>query len=358
MNKAIPLLAASLLLFSIFSGCTMPWDKPQAKPVDSGAQPYQPQQDQSQPPQQNQTQPPVYPLQSGQIVPNSSNYTPPPALPPEEPVQLRSMSDKIYEGAFSVPEPIVDPLRVHFIKAGFADSILVNKGAFNILIDDGNAELVHAYLRSAGITRLDIVVATHDEPDAVSGVSSLIDEFEIGEIWEGWPSKQSDDYIAMLDKARAKEITIKHPMAGDRMRFGGLNIFVLNPPKDKEYNSNPEVDAIVLKVTNNQFCMVLLNPTVQECEPALISAANAANESLRCDVAAYFRHGEGRPTPPSIMEYINPRDVIISVGQNDEKLPSPTTLAYLSVHGKTVHQTDHGTQVLTNYGFRAYEFGR
>jgi competence protein ComEC len=361
MHKAAALLAASLILLSILAGCAMPWESPAAE-GNATVKPAQPPQN----PGQN-TAPP-----------NASNFTqqpqgnetyPPPevAVPPENgsgelefplepPLVPRSVSDKIYEGSFDVPDPIADPLKMHFIKAGFADSLLVSKGSFNMLVGDGNAEMVHPYLQSQSISRLDVVVATHDDPGAISGISDLIDSFEVGELWEGAPSKQSPEYVIMLSKARAKGVAIKHPEAGDRMSFGGLDFFVLNPPKGKGYNNNPQIDAVVLKVRNGDFCAVLLNPTVQEREPALISAAQNSNESLRCDVMTYFSHGEARSAPPSILEHVNPRDVVISVGPNTVGLPSPTTTRMLQdVQHRTVHTTEQATLVLVNYGFRAYD---
>ncbi|MCX8198254.1 MAG: MBL fold metallo-hydrolase [Candidatus Micrarchaeota archaeon] len=275
---------------------------------------------------------------------------------PEKEFAPRSISDRIYEGSFEAKEPFAEPLRMHFIDAGFADSILVEKGEFRILIDSGNGQKVDAYLQSLGISRIDILVATHDGPAAISGIAQIFDNYDVGELWESSPARPSEQHVVMLAKARAEKAAIKHPEAGDRMAFGGLEIFALNPPKGKGENNNPKVDAIILKIRNGDFCAVLLNPTVQEREPALISAAQQANESLRCDVATYFSHGEARAVPPSIIEHVKPKDVIISVGENDYGLPSPTTIRMLQdIQKRSVRLTSQGTWVLTNYGFKAYD---
>ena len=265
----------------------------------------------------------------------------------------RNVSDKIYEGQFDLPDPSAAPLKVRVIDAGYADAVLVNKGEFNMLIDDGNPDLVHAYLKNLSIGRLDVVVATKDDPASFSGISAAMDEFSVGELWDNGNARVSGDFAAMRSKAASMGIPIKHPRAGDRMEIGGMEVYVLNPQNEKQ-NSNPDNDAIVLKIQNNEFCMVLLNPIVQDWENSIITAAG--NESIRCDVMTYFKHGEGRPVPPISIEKIEPRDVIISVGPNSDGLPSPTTLTRLQLAGKHVWRTDtNGTIEIVNFGHPAYE---
>ncbi|MEM4634021.1 MAG: MBL fold metallo-hydrolase [Candidatus Anstonellaceae archaeon] len=271
----------------------------------------------------------------------------------------RSASDRIYEGSFDIKEPFAEPMKIHFINAGFADSILVEKGEFRMLIDSGNGEKVGEYLNSIGITKLDVVVATHDDPSAIAGMLDIFDNYQVGELWKSDPWKPSDTYTIMLAKARAENAAIKNPEAGEKMVFGGMEFFILNPPKAKGKNNNPKIDSIVMKIKNGEFCVVLLNPAVQEMEPALISVAQLNNESLRCDVITYFNHGEARAIPPSILEHANPKDVIIFAGENEFGLPSPTTLRMLEdIQKRKVWLTSKGPAVILNYGFRAYDLSQ
>ena len=275
---------------------------------------------------------------------------------PAEPALVpRNISDKIYDGQFDIPDPSGAPLKIYVLDAGYADSILINKGEFNMLVDDGNSDLVDPILKNMNIGQLDVVVATKDDPGAFSGIPGVMDEFTVGELWDNGNAVVSPEYAAMREKAAGMGIPIKHPRAGDSMELGGLNISVLNPQNGKQ-NSNPDNDAIVLKVKNGEFCTVFFNPIVQDWENVVITAAGS--DGVNCSVMTYFKHGEGRPAPPVSLEKVAPRDVIISVGNNSDGLPSPTTLTLLGMSSivKHVWRTDlDGTIEIVNYGHPAYE---
>lgn len=342
MGKIAVLLAAFILLF----GCTIPFEPS----VDA-----------------NLTQLPKAPKQNLTFGDNSANSSVEKlgnktaanktvALPPEPALVPRNVSDKIYDGQYDVPDPSESPLKIYVINAGNGDAVLLNKGEFNMLIDDGNAELVHPYLKKLGVGRLDALVVTKDDPNAFSGAELALDEFSVGEIWENGNARVSEGFSLLRKKAAGEKIAVKHPKSGDKMEIGGLGVVVLNPQRDERQNANPDNDAIVLKVKNGEFCIILLNPIVQEWETPVLREAE--KDGARCNVITYFKHGEGRPIPSLAIEKIAPRDVIISVGANTEGLPSPTTLILLALppEGKQVWRTDtNGTIRIVNYGHSAYE---
>lgn len=346
MRKPLALLAVLLLIF----GCAMPWEQQKPPEITQGTRP---------PPLQLPAENASNATNATQVQPQNQTPTAPanetPGQPePEKPKLIpRSVSDNIGEGQFELADQSGAPFEMHVINAGQADSVLLRKGEFAMLIDDGNGELVNPYLQKLGVRRLEILVATKDSPDAISGIYGLMDLVDVKEFWENGVEKKSAEYGALVKKAEIMKAAIKRPAAGGRMNFSGLEILALNPQTPR-LAGNPDTDAIVLMVKNGGFCAVLLNPTVQERENALISAAGS--ESLRCPVATYFRHGEGRPSPSIIVDRIAPKDVIISVGQNDEKLPSQTTLTWLNMSGMKIWRTDtDGTVKITNYGYVSYE---
>lgn len=259
------------------------------------------------------------------------------------PAVPRNVSSKISDGRFAIKENFAAPLKVYVIDGNHADSVLVNKGEFYMLVDAGSFSQADAFLKKLGVERLNVVVATRDYSGAISGLPALLDAYAVGELWENGAAQQGTDYYSLLEKARGKGITIKTPVALDRMEVNGLAVAVLNPQRQRIF-SNPDNDAIVLKLSAGNFCMLLLNPTVQERENALISTG----ESLRCDAATYYKHGEGRPEPSVLIgSYALPKDVIISVGKNNSVgLPSNTTITRLTLKSVKVWRTDTDGTVL------------
>jgi len=262
----------------------------------------------------------------------------------------RNVSDRIGDGQFRLKKQDYSALRIYVLDAGQADSILVTKGDFAVLIDAGSN--VSDYIKKLGIKRLNIVVASRDYAGAIGGLSGILDDFPVDEFWDNGVPAASAEYAALLAKVEEKKITVKHPEAGESFAFSGVRFTALNPQKQRLYGS-PESDAIVLKVSMGDFCMLLLNPTVQERERALMGAG----ESLRCGVITYFMHGEGRPDPSLLISSTSPQYAIISVGQNNSLgLPSATTLTRLQLAGVRVLRTDtSGTIRVTYDGFSPYE---
>lgn len=347
VKNALAIIAAFAALLLLF-GCTlpalpaMPWDKP--KPVtspDAVPQVTAPGQNQAPDNQaiENQTAPED--LNPAEAVPADpfANITP------------RNASDRIYEGQFRLSDQSAYPLRIYAISGGLADSVLVNKGGFNMLLDAGNFDATDALLSSLNVKRLNVLVATRDYGGAVAGIDSLLGKYPVDELWENGVAPSSDSLAGALAKARGLKVAIKHPESGDRWKFSGVEFAVLNPSKQRLLG-NPDIDAIVLKVSMGGFCALLLNPTVQERENALLSSG----EDLKCEVVTYFKHGEGRPEPSVLMSNVGPKDVIISVGPNDLGLPKATTLTRLNISGTRVWRTDErGTVRITNDGFSPYE---
>ena len=91
-------------------------------------------------------------------------------------------------------------MKLTFINVGYGESILLQcpsaerGGMFTMLIDGGSAEdaeyagfphRVRAadYLRSAGVTRLDVLLNTHIHEDHTSGLLAVAQALTVGEYW-------------------------------------------------------------------------------------------------------------------------------------------------------------------------------
>jgi len=255
----------------------------------------------------------------------------------EEPAVIgRNASDMIGEGEFSIRKTPFEPLHIYVINDSQADAILVRKGTFTMLVDAGNFLPVRKVLDELFIDRINVLVATRDDPGAVNGMEDVVYGYAVDEFWDNNVTPSSKEYKAALAAVAAKGITVKHPQEGDNLTVNGLDIRILNPQKQR-MNGNPDSDAIVMRLGSGKFCAMLLNPTVQERENALIGRGLKTS----CPVATFFKHGEGRPVPSLLIEgNAALRDVIISVGENSDGLPSGTTLARLAIKDYGVWRTD------------------
>jgi len=279
------------------------------------------------------------------------------AAPPEPAAPLRSSSDQIGVGEFAIKKTPFEPMHIYVINDSNADAILVTKGSFVMLIDAGTFAPVRDMLDKLLITRINVVVATRDYAGAIGGLEDVLYMYNVDEFWDNNASaKKSSQYKAVMAAVEAKGITVKHPQAGDNLTVNNLDVRVLNPAVQRQ-NGDPDLDAIVLRLGSGKFCALLLNPTIQERENAMIGRGVKTS----CPVLTFFKHGEGRPTSSLLVEgNANLKDVIISVGENTDNLPSGTTLTRLAIKNYNVWRTDkNGTADIYadwvgNYQMTAY----
>ena len=81
--------------------------------------------------------------------------------------------------------PSENELVVHFIDVGQGDCALIQHMSTGILIDAGeaaNGPRVARYLREAGVTRLEYVIATHPHSDHIGGLSEVVSGFDVKHI--------------------------------------------------------------------------------------------------------------------------------------------------------------------------------
>lgn len=77
-------------------------------------------------------------------------------------------------------------MKVHFINVGQGDSILIQTGNENVLIDGGGKEKgddVVAYLKKQKVKTLNAVVSTHPDADHVSGLAYVIKTLNIKSVY-------------------------------------------------------------------------------------------------------------------------------------------------------------------------------
>lgn len=72
------------------------------------------------------------------------------------------------------------------MNVGCADSVYINCGDYNVLIDAGNESLQNksaAYLRENGVKKLDLVIATHPDKDHIGGMQEVAGTFPVERFW-------------------------------------------------------------------------------------------------------------------------------------------------------------------------------
>ena len=264
---------------------------------------------------------------------------------------------RVTPGYTSTPE---ERFAIYFINVGKdelqGDAILIKKGDFDMLVDAGNVRSTNKvidFLKSKAVDDIEVLVSTHADNEHYGGIAKVLDEFGVEEFW--WPGKLYGDneYDALVKRINNENIQIKEVKRGDKFNFNGLTFELFNPGATKSFGDRDN-DAIVIKVTQNEFCALLTSDILGGAQGEL---ANVPGISLRCDILQLPGHGLGRATPQIdvFLLKVSPKDAILSGSASDpsqdvkgtrfivfEKLKIRNSRSYENYNGGTVRIVSDG----------------
>ncbi len=246
-------------------------------------------------------------------------------------------------------EQIAAPLSVHFIDVGQGDSILIQVGDENMLIDAGTNEsgpVVTQYLTDLGISHLDWVIATHPHEDHIGGLDDVILQMDVGRVM--MPSKEhtTQTFEDVLDAIESKNLTITLPEAGDTYPLGDGKFTILGPVTD--YGDDLNNWSIVLRLDYGDTSFLFTGDAESAAEADILDSGL----SVDADVLKVGHHGSDTSTSQDFLDAVSPDFAVISAGtDNDYGHPHQTTLDKLMAAQINLCRTDlQGTVVITSDG--------
>lgn len=250
-----------------------------------------------------------------------------------------------------------DGISVHVIDVGKADSIYINCGETNILIDAGDVDTnntVVNYLKKAGVQKLDLVVVSHPHRDHIGQMKSVIKEFQIDKFMmarlpnELTPTGKT--YENMLLELRSKKMKITQPKAGEELKFGDLRLKVLSPSY-KVASDNINEYSIVLQAIYGSRRFLFMGDAGKPVEQELLYEGY----NLHSDMLKVGHHGSRSASTKEFLEAVSPKYAILSVGENKSNLPKEEVIKRLKAYCKSILRTDDdGTVVILSDGKRVW----
>ena len=219
--------------------------------------------------------------------------------------------------------PAIQPsqvLTIAFIDVGQGDSILVIlPNTKTLLIDGGEREgygKVLATLQEYGLSRIDVVVATHPHADHIGGLVDVIKNVNVREVLDSGQVHTTQTFEDFLDAVETKQIPLNSVRQGDSIMLDPtVKIDVLNPPaklldgadNEAEFNDN----SVVLKLTYGEFSVLLTGDMEERNEARLVSENTT---TLDADVLKAGHHGSRTSSSMPFLNAVTPEVVIISLG--------------------------------------------
>lgn len=249
-------------------------------------------------------------------------------------------SENTATGNTVITETTTD-LKIYFLDVGQADSILIQNGEKNMLIDAGNnkdgQKLVN-YFKSLGINKFDIIVGTHPHEDHIGGLDDIINHFEIGSIYMPKVSTTTVTFEDVLDAISNKNLKVKTPMIGDNFKLGECDFTILSTGTDVD---NLNEASIVLKMKFGERAFIFTGDATEKNEKEMLEM------DIQADVLKVGHHGSKTSTSEEFLEKVNPTYAIISSEKgNNYEHPHKETLAKLKNKSITIYRTDENGTIL------------
>ncbi len=228
---------------------------------------------------------------------------------------------------------------VVFLNVGQGDAILISQGTNQILIDGGRSskELLAHLGRHMPFwdRRIEAVIATHPDADHIGGLPALFRAYQIGAVfYTGAESDTETDrlFLAGGEKSTGHALyTIFHGGSMEFPKGGKLSIEYPQTALPKEAKDTNE-GSIVARFVYGETSFLLTGDLPHE-ETVLLDEAPVT-------VLKVAHHGSKYSSSEDFLKMVEPKEAIISVGQNSYGHPNQGVLERLQKIGSIIHRTD------------------
>lgn len=247
-------------------------------------------------------------------------------------------------------------MRVSFIDVGQGDSAFIEfPDGQTALIDAGEAsasdniiDLIEGY----GYDTIDYVVCTHPHSDHIGGMSEVIEQFQIKEVYMPRVSHTSKTFERLLTTIGEKGLKIHTAKAGVLLDIAPEIVMEFVAPCGNNYEEMNDYSAVV-RLRYGEKAFLFTGDAEEFSEKEILDAGY----DVKADVLKVGHHGSVSSSSYDFLQAVAPKWAVISSGEdNDYGHPHRETLATLKKMNITVLRTDRmGTITFITDGTKIQE---
>lgn len=256
----------------------------------------------------------------------------------------------------NVPEPKpttapAEKLRVSFLDVGQADSAFIELPDDKcILIDAGeakDADTIVAHIKKQGYSHIDYIVATHPHADHIGGMTEVLKNFSVGQMFLPDVVTDTKTYKELLTTIKEKNISVIAAHAAVRLAETDKYLAYFISPNSNSYKDLNDYSAGV-KLIYGQTSFLFMGDAENVSEKEIL----ANNIDVSANVLKIGHHGSESSTSEDFLDSVNPSYAIISCGANNSYgHPAPSLLERLNARSINIFRTDKdGTVVIESDG--------
>lgn len=251
-----------------------------------------------------------------------------------------------------IPETAKD-FGVFVIDVGQGDSVLICAGKASILIDSGekeNAAAVSGFIRSKGIERLDLMIASHPHSDHIGGLADIIsdigaDKIIVPKLPDSMvPTTKTYESFLNAVKDSGSRLTAAKP--GTQYRLGEINgknavLTILSPSENAVFDDLNDY-SVCARLDFGSVSWLFTGDLSKDGEKALIESG----QNIDVTALKVGHHGSASSSSDAFLEKVTPRLCVISCGAgNSYGHPSDSAIKRLQKYTKSIYRTDLSSTV-------------
>lgn len=234
-----------------------------------------------------------------------------------------------------------DVMTVEFVDVGQGDCEFIEfPDGKCMLIDSGEnyySDMVEERIKNEGYSAIDYLVVTHPHTDHMGGMSQIISDFEIGEIYMPYVTSNTKTFENMLEAVDSKGMTINTAKAGVTISFSEEITGEFLAPVGDGYDEINNYSA-VLKLTYNDVSFLFTGDAEELSEREMLESSYS---ELDADVLKAGHHGSRYSTTDDFLNAVSPQYAVIECDEDNKYgHPHSETLTRLENSGADIYRTD------------------
>lgn len=241
-------------------------------------------------------------------------------------------------------------LQLHQFNVGCADAYLLRTDDITIMIDGAQKDSTSAgnnllqrvlnYLENAGVTKIDIYIATHWHGDHSGNMEAILAKFGTSEtkIYGNSP-KMSSDYSVPTNNGSYLQMK-----DGDEFEFGHMHLKCVGPYKVFQGKNNENYNSLNFLVTFGETKILMTGDYIHK-----EVLENYSAELKNIDVYKMAHHGlkvSNYSGSPNVLPHLNPKVVLVPANSSN---PTRTLLSNLGIVAD-VYDNQSGNILVTSDG--------
>lgn len=216
-----------------------------------------------------------------------------------------------------------------------------------MIVDGGDREkssFVVSYLKKLGITKIDVMIATHYDSDHINGLVGVLNVFPVKQVYDA--NYATDTRVFNSFKTYIQDHNIPEAVPGmkQQIQVGDATVTFIAP---RQYgHSEGNDDSICIKVDFGDTSFVIMGDPSADAEQQILT------QDLSADVFYASHHGSNGSKSKTLLANVSPEFVVISCGvDNPYGHPGDNTLSRIKATGAQLYRTDiQSTIVATSDG--------